>query len=470
MQTHYIKSIHFVGIGGSGMSGIAEILHHQGYTVQGSDICDNSNIQRLSQQGISITIGHAAANIRGAQTLVVSGAIPDNNPEILAARANCIPIITRGEMLSEVIRLKKAIAISGTHGKTTTTSIISAVLNEADLDPTIINGGIINTYQTNAILGNGEWIVVEADESDGSFLKLPSQINVVTNIDIEHMNYYKNEENLELAFRQFIKNIPFYGLGIICSDHTRVKKIFKQNIDRRLVTYGLEGEPNFKAVNIRSAANGTIFDIVITQNTYINQPLEQSNSQIIYDVFIPMFGHHNVSNSLATFAVSKELGINADVYKSALASFQGVKRRFTILGQKCGVTFVDDYAHHPVEIKAGIAAGKQTNAKRIVSVFQPHRYSRFSLLFNDFVDVLMLSDVVVVLPVYACGESKIVGYDNLTFLKAMQDKKYENVYIANNNDVARIIHTVTKEGDFCIGFGAGDITEIIANVYKYFQK
>lgn len=470
---HFIKSIHFVGIGGIGMSGIAEILHNQGYSIRGSDISQNFNIKRLLDMGIPITIGHSAENIRGAQALVISTAISNKNPEIMAARTYNIPIITRGEMLAEIVRLKKAIAISGTHGKTTTTSLISSILKASDFDPTIINGGIINTYQTNAKLGNGEWIVVEADESDGSFLKIPSIINIVTNIDCEHMNYYKTEENLEKAFKQFIRNLPFYGLGIVCSDHPRIRKIFTKDADRRIVTYGLEGTPHFKAENIRITDKGTFFDVLITQDMPII--LSQSgpgilHSHKIHDLFIPMFGQHNILNSLAALAAAHELEINIEICKSALASFQGVKRRFTILGKKQGITFIDDYAHHPMEIKAVLEAGRQTQAKRIIAIFQPHRYSRFSQLFNDFVEVLSQADVVIAMPVYAAGEPLIEGINHQSFIKTLKKNAFKQAYAVNQeNDLLDIIHEITLEGDFVIGLGAGNISDILSKVYTSFS-
>ncbi|MDR1908083.1 MAG: UDP-N-acetylmuramate--L-alanine ligase [Holosporales bacterium] len=515
------KSLHFVGIGGMGMSGIAEVLHNKGDSVRGSDMSENANVRRLAALGIPIYIGHAAENIRGAHAVVVSSAVSQDNPEIVAARANNIPVITRGEMLAEVIRLKKAVAISGTHGKTTTTSLIAAILNAAEFDPTVINGGIINTYQTNAKLGSGEWFVVEADESDGSFLKLPSIINVVTNIDCEHMNYYKTEENLERAFWQFIRNLPFYGVGVVCSDHPRVRRLFAHEncdkcsgselttpsagaydgcassysvgaysappagtyldcspdttpsgayVDRRVVTYGFENTPNFKAENVRFLENGTMFDVVVTQDIPFIASVS-AGSYKVPDVFIPILGKHNVLNALAAIAVAKELGIQAEVYKSALASFKGVKRRFTVLGEKRGVTFVDDYAHHPMEIKTVIESARQTCAKRVIALFQPHRYSRFSQLFEDFVDVLMAADVVIALPVYAAGESKIANYDNVAFVSALKAKGCQNVHVAPNNDVDQILKTVAavvQDGDFCIGLGAGSISDIVAGVFSSF--
>lgn len=471
---HFVQSIHFVGIGGIGMSGIAEILHNQGYAVRGSDARENANTQRLRNLGIPVTIGHDADNIRGVQCLVVSTAIPSDNPEVVAARKVRIPVLTRGEMLAEIVRFKKAVAVSGTHGKTTTTSLIASILNEADLDPTVINGGIINTLQTNAKLGHGVWMVVEADESDGSFLKIPSLINVITNIDCEHMNYYKTEENLIQAFRVFLRNLPFYGLGIVCTDHPRVKAIFDEGVDRRLVSYGLEGTPHFRAENIRSTETGSIFDVVVTQSSpcLLGRPgVEALPSYTLHDVAIPMLGRHNILNTLAALAAAHELGINNEVCKAALASFRGVHRRFTWLGQKDGVTFIDDYAHHPTEIRAVLEAARQTSAQRVCVVFQPHRYSRFSKLFEDFLEVLSAADVVVTLPVYAAGESPVEGFTAQAFTEALRERLGDQAYaVEGGAELAELLPQITREGDTVVGMGAGSLSEIMEKVFKTFER
>lgn len=471
---HFIQSLHFVGIGGIGMSGLAEILHNQGYAVQGSDVSANANVRRLQELGIPVAIGHEAGNIRGAQALVVSTAIPDTNPEVQAARALNIPVITRGEMLAEIARLKKTIAISGTHGKTTTTSLIAALLNAGGFDPTVINGGIINTLQTNARLGQGDWMVVEADESDGSFLKIPSIINVITNIDYEHMNHYGTVEHLEDAFVQFIRNLPFYGLGIVCSDHPRVRRLFTQGdrcIDRRIVTYGFEGCPHYKAENLRTTPKGMTFDVLITQDMpFLLGPSGAGvlPSHRIADVFIPMFGRHNVLNALAALATAHELEIPPEVSCAALAAFEGVKRRFTILGQKRGVTFVDDYAHHPMEIRAVLEAGRQTEAKRLLAVFQPHRYTRFSAFFDAFADVLSAADVVIALPVYAAGEratdEERARFSNASFATVLQERSKEAYAVNDEEELKARLKDIAREGDFVIGLGAGSISDILARV------
>lgn len=477
---HFIQSLHFVGIGGIGMSGLAEILHNQGYAVQGSDASASANVRRLQDLGIPIAVGHSADNIRGTQALVVSTAIPETNPEVQAARALNLPIITRGEMLAEIARLKKTIAISGTHGKTTTTSLIAALLDAASFDPTIINGGIINTLHTNARLGSGDWMVAEADESDGSFLKIPSIINIITNIDCEHMNYYQTEERLEAAFQQFIRNLPFYGLGIVCSDHPRVRKLFTHGSDRRIVTYGFEEEadftPHFKAENVRTTPQGTTFDVVITRDMpFLLGPSGSGvlPSHRIADVFIPMFGRHNVLNSLAALATAHELEIPLEISRVALAAFEGVKRRFTILGRKKGITFVDDYAHHPMEIRAVLEAGKQTEAKRLIAVFQPHRHTRFQAFFEVFADVLAKADVVIALPVYAAGEAASaedqVRFSNETFAKALQDRGVEAYAVATEGELANCLRQVAHEGDFVIDLGAGSISEIMTRLVAGFE-
>ena len=463
----FVKHIHFVGIGGIGMSGIAEILHNQGYSVQGSDLSENNNIKRLRSIGIPIFIGHDSNNIRGAQVLVVSSAISKNNIEIVEARKHSIPIITRGEMLAEIIRLKKAIAISGTHGKTTTTSIISTLLNSADLDPTIINGGIINKIQTNAKLGSGEWFVVEADESDGSFLKLPSTINVITNIEPEHMDHYGSVENLEDAFFKFIKNLPFYGLGVVCTDNTTVNKIFQKNVDRRLVSYGFDGSPNFKAENLRFLNNGILFDVIISLG--INNEKDDSHQvKHLKDVFLPMFGKHNVLNALAGIAVATELGIDLEIVKKSLSEFLGVKRRFTILGTKNGITFVDDYAHHPSEIDAVIDAAKQTDSKNVIMIFQPHRYTRLSALWTEFLETLKKVNTVIVLPVYTAGEKQIEKINSETFVQELS-KETNSYYAGNKLEIMNLIKSKSNNGDIIIAVGAGDITHTIKEIFEEYE-
>jgi UDP-N-acetylmuramate--alanine ligase len=346
-----IGMIHFVGIGGIGMSGIAEILHNLGYQVQGSDIADGGNTQRLRALGIPVEIGHRPENLGGAQVVVISSAVKPDNPEVTAARARLLPVVRRAEMLGELMRLKWSIAVAGTHGKTTTTSIIGALLDAAQLDPTVINGGIINAYGTNARLGAGDWMVVEADESDGTFVKLPATIAVITNIDPEHLDFYGNFEAVQRAFDAFVANIPFYGFAALCIDHPVVQGLIPKLSERRIVTYGLSPQADIRAVNIDLGPNGARYDVVITDRA-------QETSRTIVGLKLPMFGQHNVQNSLAAVAVAEEMGLGEDVIRTAFAGFKGVKRRFTKTGEARGVTVIDDYGHHPVEIAAVLHAAR----------------------------------------------------------------------------------------------------------------
>jgi UDP-N-acetylmuramate--alanine ligase len=474
------KALFFVGIGGIGMSGIAEVLFNQGFSVRGSDAWENANVKRLRELGVPVSLGHSAQNIRGVQALVVSSAIPDTNEELTAAREHGIPVLTRGEMLAEMMRAKKAIAISGTHGKTTTTSLVAALLSEAGRDPTVINGGIINTYKTNAKLGTGEWIVAEADESDGSFLKLPCSVNIVTNIDKEHLNYYKTEEDLEKAFQQFVRNLPFYGLSILGWDHPRVQKLFASRVDRRFVTYGFgegpqrkeEAPPHFKPYNVRSIETGTLFDIEVDRDfPFLFGPVGPGVRPAfsVKDVFIPLFGQHNVLNATAAFAAACELNISPAVSIQGFATFQGVKRRFTILGKKRGITFVDDYAHHPEEIRAVLQATRQTKAKRVFALFQPHRYSRFSSLFSEFAEVLKEADGVLILPVYSAGEPPLDGCEPARLEILLKQKGCPLVGCAQKvEDMLAFCEKEAQCDDFVVGLGAGNISEMMLKLYGSF--
>ncbi|MBL8675519.1 MAG: UDP-N-acetylmuramate--L-alanine ligase, partial [Rhodospirillales bacterium] len=338
-----IGTIHFVGIGGIGMSGIAEVLHNLGYKVQGSDIADSPNCKRLASLGIKVAIGHRAENVGSAQVVVVSSAVKKDNPEVLAARARLVPVVRRAEMLGELMRLKWSIAVGGTHGKTTTTSMVAALLDAAQFDPTVINGGIINAYGTNARLGAGEWMVVESDESDGSFLRLPATIAVVTNIDPEHLDHYGDFDALRAAFVTFVENIPFYGFAVLCADHPEVQAIIPRVSDRKIVTYGVGAKADVRAINLRLDKEGADFDVMVENRV-------TSESRTIQRLRLPMFGHHNVLNALAAIAVATEMGVDDEVIRRALANFSGVKRRFTRTGEAHGITVIDDYGHHPVEI------------------------------------------------------------------------------------------------------------------------
>ena len=372
-----IGRIHFCGIGGIGMSGIAEILHNLGYSVQGSDIKENNIVTRLKNIGIPITIGQNGDNLGAASVVVISAAIGPKNSELLAAREKKIPIVRRAEMLAELMRLKWSVAVGGTPGKTTTTSLIAAILDTAKADPTVINGGIINAYGTNARLGKGEWIVVEADESDGTFIKLPATIAVVNNIDPEHMDFYRTFEEVKEAFRAFVSNIPFYGLAVLCVDHPEVQALIPQIFDRRIVTFGFDSQADIRAVNFTTKGGKSEFDIVFSGRSSLA-------GKTLKNVRLPMVGQHNVQNSLDAAAVAQEIEITTSVIRKGLSSFSGVKRRFTITGEVEGVTIVDDYGHHPVEIASALAAARISAKSRVIAVVQPHRFSRLKLLFKDF--------------------------------------------------------------------------------------
>src|SRR3954453_12969791 len=372
-----IGPIHFVGIGGIGMSGIAEVLHNLGYRVQGSDLAESANTKRLTELGIRVAIGHRAENLDAAEVIVVSSAVKPDNPEVVAARARRLPVVRRAEMLAQLMRLKWSIAVAGTHGKTTTTSIIGALLETGGLDPTVINGGIINAYGTNTRLGAGDWMVVEADESDGTFTRLPATIAIVTNIDPEHLDYYRDFETLRQAFEDFVGNIPFYGFAALCIDHPVVQGMIPKLSDRRVLTYGFSPQADIRAVDIRLGPDGARYDIVVS-NTLSDR------GRTIADLFLPMFGRHNVQNSLAVAAVAEAMALGDEALRTALYNFKGVKRRFTKTGEWNGVTVIDDYGHHPVEIAAVLQAARAIVAGKVIAVVQPHRYTRVWHLFDGF--------------------------------------------------------------------------------------
>jgi len=447
-----IGAIHFVGIGGIGMSGIAEVMHNLGYRVQGSDLVSSWNVERLSALGISVALGHAADNLGEAAVVVVSSAIAAGNPEVAAARASLVPVVQRAEMLAELMRLKWSIAVGGTHGKTTTTSIIAAVLDAADFDPTVINGGIINAYGTNARLGAGDWMVVEADESDGTFVKLPATIAVVTNIDPEHLDFYGDFETERAAFRAFIENIPFYGVAALCIDHAEVRAMIGRISDRKLVTYGMSPLADVRAVNVRLSANGARYDAVVNERGL-------ADAHTIAGLMLPMVGAHNVQNSLAAIAVAREMGIADAVIKSALAEFGGVRRRFTKTGETGGVTVIDDYAHHPVEITAVLAAARETFTRQVIAVVQPHRYSRLQHLFEEFCTAFGDADVVIVSPVYAAGESPIEGIDRDALIEGVRRHGHRHVLgIADASELAPTVAEIAAPGDLVVCMGAGSIS------------
>jgi UDP-N-acetylmuramate--alanine ligase len=447
-----IGMIHFVGIGGIGMSGIAEILHNLGYQVQGSDIADGGNTQRLRALGIPVEIGHRPENLGGAQVVVISSAVTPDNPEVTAARTRLLPVVRRAEMLGELMRLKWSIAVAGTHGKTTTTSIIGALLDAAQLDPTVINGGIINAYGTNARLGAGDWMVVEADESDGTFVKLPATIAVVTNIDPEHLDFYGNFDAVQRAFETFVANIPFYGFAALCIDHPVVQGLIPKLSERRIVTYGLSPQADIRAVNLDLGPNGARYDVVITDRMH-------ETSRTIIGLKLPMFGQHNVQNSLAAIAVAEEMGLGEDVIRTAFAGFKGVKRRFTKTGEARGITVIDDYGHHPVEIAAVLHAARGATSGSIIAVVQPHRFTRLRDLFAEFCTSFNDADAVLVAEVYAAGESPIEGIDRDALVAGLRARGHRNAQpLPSPAKLAPMVSELAKPGDFVVCLGAGSIT------------
>ncbi|HCW65916.1 MAG TPA: UDP-N-acetylmuramate--L-alanine ligase, partial [Thalassospira lucentensis] len=444
-----IGTIHFVGIGGIGMSGIAEILHNLGYSVQGSDISDNANVQRLRGLGITVFVGHEAGNITDANVVVISTAVKSDNPEVVAARADMIPVVRRSEMLAELMRLKAAIAVGGTHGKTTTTSLVATMLDAAGLDPTVINGGIINSYGTNARLGDGDWMVVEADESDGTFVKVPSTISVVTNIDPEHLDHWKDFDQLREAFKNFVQNIPFYGFAVLCIDHPEVQALIGRVTDRRIFTFGFSPQADVRATNVRTNISDSVFDVVIRERV-------DSAERIIKDVRLPMVGDHNVSNSLAAITVALELGIPDEKIVSAFDGFTGVKRRFTKTGEVDGVTIIDDYGHHPVEIKAVLKAARQATQNNVIAVVQPHRYSRLHDLFEDFCTCFNDADNVIVADVYEAGETPIEGASRDALVEGLRNRGHRHVSALEGPEkLAEVIAAAAKPGDLVVCLGAG---------------
>jgi len=451
-----IGIIHFVGIGGIGMSGIAEVMHNLGYQVQGSDLSANYNVKRLRDLGIKVFEGHREDNVAAAEVLVVSTAVKSDNPEVKAARARLIPVVRRAEMLGELMRLKWAIAIAGTHGKTTTTSLVAALLEAAGMDPTVINGGIINAYGTNARLGAGEWMVVEADESDGTFLKLPATIAVVTNIDPEHLDHYGTFDKVRDGFKQFVESIPFYGFATLCIDHPEVQAMIGRITDRRVITYGFSPQADVRAVNVTFDNRGATYDVQITDRT-------RGTTDTITGIHLPMFGRHNVQNSLVVAAIAKEMGFSGDVVKKALGGFGGVKRRFTITGTAGGITVVDDYGHHPVEISAVLSAarlalGDRPEAK-VIAVVQPHRYTRLRDLFEDFCSCFNDADTVIVTDVYAAGEAPIEGVSRDALVEGLRNRGHRRVLaLQSPEQLAELAKQEASAGDLVVCLGAGNIT------------
>ena len=447
-----IGPIHFVGIGGIGMSGIAEVLHNLGYQVQGSDIAEGANTARLKTLGIQVMIGHTADNIDHAEVVVVSSAVKPDNPEIAAARMRRLPVVRRAEMLGELMRLKWSIAIAGTHGKTTTTSLIGALLETAGLDPTVINGGIINAYGTNTRLGAGDWMVVEADESDGTFTRLPATIAVVTNIDAEHLDFYGDLAALQQAFETFVGNIPFYGFAVLCIDHPSVQGMIPRLSERRVLTYGFNPQANIRATNLRLGGDGSHFDAVIADRV-------TGGERLIPDLFLPMYGEHNIQNSLTVLAVAEEMGLDDEVVRATLRNFKGVRRRFTRTGVWNGVTIIDDYGHHPVEIAAVLKAARAIVGGRVIAVVQPHRYTRLANLFEEFCTCFNDADVVLAADVYAAGEAPIDGISRDTLVSGLREHGHRNAAALPSPEVlAPLLRELARPGDIVVCLGAGSIT------------
>ncbi len=447
-----IGLVHFIGIGGIGMSGIAEVLHNLGYKVQGSDQSDSANVQRLRDKGIDVFVGHTAGNLGEAEVVVVSTAIKKDNPELVAAREKFLPIVRRAEMLAELMRFRNAIAIGGTHGKTTTTSMVGTLLEAGGLDPTVINGGIINAYGTNARMGEGEWMVVEADESDGTFLKLPADVAVVTNIDPEHLDHYGNFDAVRDAFRQFVHNVPFYGFGVMCLDHPEVQALVSKIEDRKVITYGENPQADVRFSNIRHEGAVSIFDVEIRRR--------RTGQRILMEgLRLPMPGLHNVSNATAAIAVAQRLGISPDDIRKGLAAFGGVKRRFTYVGEWNGVSVYDDYGHHPVEIKAVLRAARESCSGKVIAVHQPHRYSRLHSLMGDFASCFNDADTIMISPVYAAGEEPIEGVSAESLVSRIKSAGHRDArVVAGLDEIAATIAPIAKPGDFVLMLGAGNIT------------
>jgi len=446
--------IHFVGIGGIGMSGIAEILHHLGYQVQGSDLADNANVKRLREKGVAIAIGHRTENLGEAGVVVISSAVKKDNPEVIAARAAMIPVVRRAEMLGELMRLKWSVGVGGTHGKTTTTSMVATLFDEEGLDPTVINGGIINAYGTNARLGSGEWMVVETDESDGSFTKLPATITIVTNIDPEHLDHYGSFDAVRQAYTAFIENIPFYGFAVLCLDHPEVQALVAKIQDRKIVTYGFSPQADVRAINIEAKPEGSNFDVQFTDR-------KTGQSKKMVGFHLPVIGLHNIQNMLAALTVAWQLGFNEEAMGRAVKKFEGVKRRFTRTGTAGGITVVDDYAHHPTEIATTLKAAVQAKSEKakIIAVVQPHRYSRLAHLFTEFCTCFNDADTVIVADVYAAGEQPIEGANKESLVTGLRAHGHREVMaLASPEALASTVAGLAHSGDFVICLGAGDIS------------
>ena len=448
-----IGPVHFVGIGGIGMSGIAEVLANLNYKVTGSDVSDSANVKRLRDKGIAVAIGHDAKNIEGADVVVISTAIKRDNPELVAARAKRLPVVRRAEMLAELMRLKSCVAIAGTHGKTTTTSLVATLLDAGGLDPTVINGGIINAYGTNARLGAGDWMVVEADESDGTFLKLPADIAIVTNVDAEHLDHFKTFAAVQDAFVDFVANVPFYGFAVMCTDHPIVQRLVGRIEDRRIVTYGENPQADVRVTALENAGGRSNFTVLFRDRA--GRTVHE-----IAGLSLPMPGRHNALNATSAVAVAHHLGIGDDQIRKALADFGGVKRRFTRVGEWNGATIIDDYGHHPVEIAAVLKAARDSTEGRVIAVVQPHRYTRLKSLFEPFSTCFNDADAVIVAHVYPAGEPPIAGADRDHLVQSMRARGHRQVIPLDAPEkLAGIVKNLARPGDYVICLGAGSITQ-----------
>jgi len=452
-----IGTIHFIGIGGIGMSGIAEVMCNLGYSVQGSDVAESYVIDGLRKRGIKVMIGHDAANLGDAAVVVTSTAIKRGNPEVELALETRVPVVRRAEMLAELMRLKSTVAVAGTHGKTTTTSMVAALLDAGGVDPTVINGGIINSYGSNARLGASDWMVVEADESDGSFLRLDGTYAIVTNIDPEHLDHYGSFDAVKDAFVEFVENVPFYGAALLCLDHPEVQAILPRVRDRRIVTYGFSAQADVRGVNVTPIPGGNRFETIIRSR--------DGSTRSIEGIELPMPGRHNVSNALAAIGVALELGVPDEIIRTGFSKFGGVKRRFTKVGEVAGATIIDDYGHHPVEIKAVLSAAREGAQGRVIAVVQPHRFTRLRDLMDEFQQAFNEADIVYVAPVYAAGEQPIEGVDAAALVQGLRTRGHRSASeIAGADALATELAGTLRAGDMVICLGAGDITKWAAGL------
>src|SRR5258705_7161945 len=448
-----IGPIHFVGIGGIGMSGIAEVLANIGYTLTGPGVAEGGNVKRLRDKGVKVMVGHGAANIDGAAVGVVGCAIKRDNPELGAAREERLPVVRRAEMLAELMRLKSCVAIAGTHGKTTTTSLVACLLDAGNFDPTVINGGIIEAYGTNARLGAGNWMVVEADESDGTFLKLPADIAIVTNVDPEHLDHFKTFDAVQQAFRSFVENVPFYGFAVMCTDHAVVQQLVGHIEDRRVITYGENPQADVRLVGLDHANGASRFSVVFRDRA-------GEDVHEIKALSLPMPGRHNALNATAAIAVAHELGVGDEMIRKALKAFGGVRRRYTRTGEWNGIPIIDDYGHHPVEIAAVLRAARESTKGQVIDVMQPHRYTRLATLFEQFSACFNDADTVIIAHVYPAGEQPIPGADRDSLVQGLRARGHRQVIpLDGPQDLARIVGRLAQKGDIIVCLGAGNITQ-----------